>query len=235
MIHIIHGSDTVSSRNALLNLRSNYPKDSVLTIPKDSSFSNIAAVFNTNSMFGETILVVMERWKTDPFLSSEELLSMLRVKSDNVHVLVWVGQKLRSNHKLLSLVKTSGNGTVREFTEKRSKEVFALLDCLGGKRSTQAYQKLVSLLSSGESAVGILAMMAFSVRNMLMCLTNSPAFESLHPFVRKKTKSQANNFTQDKLLEVYKNILEIDAQLKSSSTIDDKVVLMQLVDKFLYE
>ena len=61
--------------------------------------------------------------------------------------------------------------------------------------------------------------------------TSSPAAANLHPFVRKKTTAQVNNFTLEELLAAHDAVLQADLALKEGE--EEGLVLAELVDKFM--
>lgn len=232
MIHLFHGSDTASSRQALVNLKKNYPSGAVTELLEEGwSAGHFQTLCRTQPMFTDQSLIVVEKWKDTAALSSLEFLNALPLKHDAVQVAIWTGKKLRANHKLISLIKNL-KGEVKVFEQKKSAEIFSFLDCLGNRTPKQAYLKLESLLNAGEDPIGITTMIAYHLRNLLMAATQSPAFLKLHPFVQKKTNQQASNFTEKELIGLYEKVLKADIGLKSGDKEGSKGVLIDLVGEF---
>lgn len=230
MITLIHGSDHISSRQTLVKLKAKYSPEAVVTLDNDLALSDLLAQAGSSSMFAEITLIVIEHWKTSPQLSAPEFLTHLEERPETTHLALWVGEKLRTNHKLLTKV-TSLGGHVQLFEERASQQVFKWLDLLGQRRP-QAYTMVERLLEEGEEAVGLVAMAAYHIRNLLAVLSHSSAAEALHPFVRKKTTAQAKNFTLEELLTAHDAVLETDLALKEGGA-DERLVLANLVDKFV--
>ncbi|MGC9399402.1 MAG: DNA polymerase III subunit delta [Anaerolineae bacterium] len=102
--------------------------------------------------------------------------------------------------------------------------IFALVDALGKREPRTAAHHLHRLLDVGEHPLGIFGMIARQYRLLIQVrwLSERAATEeeiakrlSLHPFVAKKTRSQATFFTHEQLKRAYEILTENDLLIKT--------------------
>lgn len=102
-------------------------------------------------------------------------------------------------------------------------KIFETIDALATKNAQQAFTLLHQHLESGESPFYVLTMVAFQFRNLLLIkdlLDKGTNFQDLarltglHPFVVKKSYSQASRFTLDELKRIYQKIFRVDGNIK---------------------
>ena len=117
--------------------------------------------------------------------------------------------------------------------------VFELTDALSERKAKRAIEIMTKTLDSGENEIYLVSMLARQIRNLLIVkdLSSHRLSEAeivnktkMHPYVVKKTLSQSRNFTTNQLLSLHGSLVELDLQLKSTST--DPRMLMQ---KFVAE
>jgi DNA polymerase III delta subunit len=112
--------------------------------------------------------------------------------------------------------------------------IFALMDAFAAKNSRRAAELLNSFLDYGENEIYILTMIEKQFRNIAMAKFEDNISEmglskkaGLHPFVAKKSLSQARNFEKSEIVEMYGRL--IDADLKLKSGFEPKQILLRLV------
>lgn len=138
--------------------------------------------------------------------------------------------QLAEEIKKLSLYKVGdANDSVIQTTDvdeliKSSFEssIFDLMDAISTKNVKRAQILMNSFLDSGENAIYILTMIARQFRNIAMAKFEPNISEGLlakkagiHPFVAKKSISQARNFESSEIIKIYDRISEADYKLKS--------------------
>lgn len=107
-----------------------------------------------------------------------------------------------------------------------SEDIFAFTDALSVKNQEKALTLLHEQLESGLSEMYILAMLVRQIRILLM-LRSALKDEKdlnviakklkLHPYVVKKTAPQARLFSEKRLAELYQQLVDIDARIKTTS------------------
>jgi DNA polymerase III subunit delta len=102
--------------------------------------------------------------------------------------------------------------------------IFSLTDALAKKDTKTAQRILKNITDSGEEIYGVLSMIAFQFRNLILIKLAEKEKISLqafltetrmNPFVHKKTSAQVRNFTLEKLKEIFHLIFETDLAIKT--------------------
>lgn len=105
--------------------------------------------------------------------------------------------------------------------------IFHFTDALSNKNSKQAIKLLDDQLSLGTNEFYLLTMLARQFKILLQVKegldkgyssANLQKELKLHPFVIKKSLSQARKFEIEELKNIYRNLLDIDIKLKTSGT-----------------
>lgn len=122
---------------------------------------------------------------------------------------------------------------------KLDENIFNFTDALGRKDSKQALRLLHHQLESGAHYLYLLTMIVYQFRNLLIVKDLADRKKGqyqiakeggLHPFVVQKTLRSAEKFTPAELKKIYRQLLELDSQLKSTS-VDPVVLLDEFVAK----
>ncbi len=119
---------------------------------------------------------------------------------------------------------------VRELIKaKFNDDIFALVDALGQKNQKLAVKLISRQLKSGDHELAILNMV---VRQFKIMLRVNSALENiegrpnaaqiaetlnLHPFVVQKIMAQAQNFTPEKLVAIYRELIELEGKFKNGA------------------
>lgn len=125
----------------------------------------------------------------------------------------------------LCTYKFKGNITKEDINllviEKINENIFNLVDAIGNKNKKLALKLIDDQLEINNSANYLLTMIIRQFRILLQIKDLSLKNENfsqlkLHPFVIQKASSQANKYSFDQLKNIYRQLLEIDIQLKTS-------------------
>lgn len=126
--------------------------------------------------------------------------------------------------------RAGGEVTVRDVETlvqtKLDDDVFKLTDAIGRRQKAIALRLLTEQLQSGTSPTQLLASITWQFRNLLLVklLLNEPGPAGsrsaqqlgLHPFVVKKTTSQASHYQLDDLKKIYSRLSSIEHKIKTS-------------------
>lgn len=102
--------------------------------------------------------------------------------------------------------------------------IFSFTDALAKKDIKTAQQILRNITDSGEEVYGVLSMIAFQFRNLILVkLAEAENISQqrfltetrMNPFVHKKTSQQTRNFSLEKLKSIYHLIFETDLAIKT--------------------
>jgi DNA polymerase-3 subunit delta len=91
--------------------------------------------------------------------------------------------------------------------------IFNIIDSLGQKNKKQALRLIHDYFKKGESESYLLNRFVYQFRNLIKVKSDGKL--DMHPFVIKKTLSQARNFSLDELKKIYYKLLEVDLNIKT--------------------
>ena len=103
-------------------------------------------------------------------------------------------------------------------------DIFKTIEAMALKNKKQAISLLHKHLERGDNSLYLLSMISFQFRNLLIIKEliqkglpyNLLAKEArLHPYVIRKTYSQAQKFTLQELKKIYQKIFQIDLKIKT--------------------
>jgi DNA polymerase III subunit delta len=118
--------------------------------------------------------------------------------------------------------------------------IFKTIEAMSGGNKKAALKLLHNQLEKGEDPIYILSMYVYQFRNLLKIgefywqgrrnQHEISKVAKLHPFVVQKTLGQLKNFTEQKLLRIYKKLQELDLKAKTG-----KIDINLALDKFVVE
>lgn len=215
MITILHGENEVKSRDQLATLIAK-AKENNFQIErleaKNLSLADLEQALVSSSLFGEKRLLIIEKLHSLPRSKKKnQLIDLLANNNSELEIILWEKRSLTP-----TMIKKIKAKKVEEF--KTSSSTFAWLDSLSGNKKT--LKKQLQLLSQADQDDGEQMCFAMLTRQIRLLITAKDGGELKgHPFVIKKVKSQANNFTIDQLLSIHKKMLDIDQKMKTSSNL----------------
>lgn len=216
MIFLIHGADVVLSRKRLEEIRYKYPDGVTSLVSKDVDYDQLPLLFSTISMFEGNRVVVVEG-KLD-----NKRLDAKMFDGTDVDLVVWVGEKLRANDGLISLVKEL-KGSLEFFDAKVDITIFPFLDAISARQRKSALSEYLKLQKTGSEPIYILTMLVWQFRNVIVP-------ENASGFVQKKALEAKKNFTFEELRRVYYQLLQMDIQMKTGEGIPEV-----LLDQFIFK
>lgn len=197
MITVLYGEDTVSSRNYLTTLRRSYSAYEQIEIDAAKAVSeDLIQALQPQSLFSASRLVVVENGfkKIDLITGS------------GAEVVLWEDGNLTS-----SLLSKLPKGTkVMQF--KPPVTVFKFLDSLR-PTSASSLSLLHKTLSAGADPSLIFNLTLKRVHTLLLYMAD-PAMLRMQEWQVVRLGNQATDFGFEKLLEFYKELVDIDWSLK---------------------
>jgi|GEM_PF-1557563 len=234
MIYLLHGENVGASRQALLGLKENYSADSVSVFDsKNFDEDEFVRACETPSLLSDRRLIIVEGklpvTNYPARLATRSVAGrQLPVTSATADIVFWLGEELKPSNKLFKLVKKAG-GQITHFKPAIPKHVFGFLDALGYRNKKKSFLELHRLLDQGEAPLYLLKMMVWAARNWLNVKFQTPVVKKMHPFVQRKTKSQAKNFEEEELVGIFRRLLEAEVTLKTTQ-LASVLVLDRVVD-----
>jgi len=107
-------------------------------------------------------------------------------------------------------------------------DIFQFVDAISARNKARSAKLLSDQLASGANQFYLLTMITRQFRNILMIKdlkdrgeVSAPEFAArklkMHPFVAKKTWSQADSFQKNEVIKIYERLLAIEKKFKSTS------------------
>jgi DNA polymerase III delta subunit len=226
MITILHGDDQVKSRNELKAIQESHKGvETTILDGKKLELTALREVIESGSMFAENKIIIIEN-----FFSSrgknEEMLNYLKNESSPHEIIFWEAKEVnRSILAKLPLAKVN--------LFKLPVIIFKLLDSLRPGNSKFMLSLLEQALKNSPPEI-VLFMLVRQIRLLLLAKEKSflgvKDCEKLAPWQRDRLTRQANLFSLDYLLNLYKKLEEIEYQ---KNTGQNSFVLKKTLELFI--
>lgn len=206
---IIHGENTIKSRQALLDLIEKYKSRGFETLTlsaKNLSTAQLEQALGGDSLFGSSKVVIVEELHSQQESAKRKQLITLLAAS-TAEVILWEKRLLTA-----TMLKKFPKATVD--TYKASSILFSWLDSLGKKGNPAGQIKQLQEICKQESAQFCLSMITRQIR--LLIASKDDGQLKAAPFVVVKLKSQAHQFTIDQLVALHNKLLQIEFAQKRS-------------------
>ena len=234
MITIIHGDDTLLSRNYLGELKQKN-KDSVTFDANKISITDLVQNIEGSGLFGNAKAIFIEEFLTKlkkTNKESKEILDFIIKKSKSSNFVLWESKEILKRD--LSLFK---DANVKFF--KLPKNIFLFLDNLKPDNSKNLLNLFHQALDAGIKEELILFMIQRQIRILLaLChpeLVSGSQIDEvsrLAPWQTGKLEKQAALFSELQLKQIYKKLYEIEIGQKTGTL---SLSLVQSIDFLLLE
>ena len=211
MVTLLHGEDTVASRQTLIEMRQTY-SDCVFDF-SGNDLTEFVRMADGQDFFSPKKLIVIEAAK-QALLKDLSYLSYLESKPDTTAVVFWVGEELSPQSELLKVSQRAG-WRVKLFNRFNRSYVFNFIDALFDRQRTEALSFLTKLLQSEENLFGIIDLIVYRARVILWSKLGVPSFSKLKPFVRSKVTKQAKLFSEGELVELIETCCQLEQEAKT--------------------
>lgn len=207
---ILHGENTVASRNTLASLIKKAKDQHAEIIRLDAkklSRADLESVLGENDLFGTKKLIIVEQLHSLPRSKKKnELLSLAASPTDHSLVL-WEKRALTK-----TMAKQFPTADIREF--KMSNSLFAWLDTIGTTTSPQKKLTLLHEAIAKDSEYLCFIMLVRHIRFLLLAKTGGTIKGP--PFMVSKYSKLAGAFSEPTLLELHTKLVELDEKAKTS-------------------
>lgn len=211
MIIILHGENTVKSRDRLVELlRENKAagKDVVTFAATKLTPADLEAALQKTSLFGTAQLVVIEELHSLPRSQRKNLLIETVVRA-NIDTILWEKRELTK-----PMLGKFPKAQVEFF--KLTNSLFSWLDAFSPKVSKTQQLKLLGQAKQTNGEHMCLVMLMRQVRLLIQIKDGGTPVGP--PFVIAKLKRQAGDWTLDKLLKIHDQLFMIDQAAKTSGS-----------------
>jgi|SRR5579859_952925 len=210
---ILHGENTVLSRNTLFQLiaDANAKHQRVVRLEaKQLDLPTLEIALGGESLFGEEKVIVVEELHSLPTSKrKDELIKFLG--SANAHSLIlWEKRDLTP-----TMLKKFPGAKQEQF--KVTNALFKWLDSLSG--NTKQNIQSLSLLHQALEKDGDFMCLSMLIRQTrLLISAKENHLEGMPPFMIGKTKKQAASFSLEQLLKIHHQLLQMDIEEKTSAS-----------------
>ncbi|MBI2616928.1 hypothetical protein HYW55_02260 [Candidatus Gottesmanbacteria bacterium] len=226
MIILIHGDDHVSSRNKLIEEKNARKSDDIKTFEG----SKVTAKDLTEETFSQSLFslpqtIIIENLTNLPkSKSKEECINILLSVGETRTIIFWE----KSEVSKATINKYFSHTKVYGYTYP--KLLFAFLDSIGKVRQNDLLQTFHRLLTQSDAEL-VYAMLIRQWRYLILARDlGLSGLHSLSPWQARKFMDQSHQFSLDDLQKSYRQLLAIDASVKSGQT---PFTTSQLLDIFL--
>lgn len=226
---IIHGENTTNSRQKLVEIideKKSKNQEIVRLEAKQLTEANLEEALGANDLFGTSKTIIIEELHSLPVSKKKKNLIDLISKPQTHDIVLWEKRSLTKT-MLGKLSSDSNKSSIIDFEFKVSKTLFTWLDSLGNKGNTQ---KKLQLLHSAIETDGEFFCFLMLIRQIRMLIEiKSGGVAKGAPFMTAKINQQAANFKLEQLLDIYKELLQIDIKQKTSASLIDTVTMLDLL------
>lgn len=221
MLALIYGTNQVAVRNFILKTAKDVKASTVKEYSLEDDSVGLVETTLQADIFGGTALNVIDISKIVKSQLEKLFESFKRYPAANI---ILVSSKdLEAASPVVKVVKAF-KGKVVSATVARPNEVFKYLDDLFSKREPACYKSLQRLLEVDNDPVYILVMLQYQLKNI--ALVKFGLGKKLLPFQQSSAQRQAQNFSEEKILELYELLYNYDVALKTGKILPEATVLL---------
>ena len=102
--------------------------------------------------------------------------------------------------------------------------IFNFVDAVFYKQREKAYQELSKLLKDDVSPFEIFSMLNYGLRTVASAKFESPSYQKMSDFVKRKAYSQSKLFSKEQIAELFEKLRKIDMESKLSEIDEDLLI-----------
>lgn len=208
-IYIFSGDDLVSSRQAYLDQINLFKKDNQteFCLAKDLSEILLENIFGSTDLFGKSRVLTTENFFTGSKSKEKDQLVKKINSFKNAIMVSWETKEVSKTES----AKLGKEVSISNF--KLPNLLFKFLDTLSPQNKKQNLFALQQLKQTVDEQF-IFLMIVRQVR--LLLLAHGGETDKIAPWQKSKLVNQARSFGQDKLIALYKQLLNLDIKQKTS-------------------
>ena len=212
MITLLHGDNIQASRNALVELKEKHKGKEIRELNgRDMDETKLIQALQSSSLFGGDTLVVVENLFTAlggrKSKRLDGVLAMLKESGQAMDVIIWEGREVGK-----AVISGLGS-TARPQLFAIPTIIFKFLDGLRPSDTT-GMLNLFSQAVALDAAELLHTMLVRRIRELIM-LADHITPPGMQPWQIGRLTSQVKSFTIEKLLALYKKLLDIEVGIKS--------------------
>lgn len=215
MVIFIHGEDQAASRNFLneqVLLAKTKNKEIIRLDGSKVELSEIKQNLEANSLFGQEKLVIIENLFSSPKSKrQEEIITYFKKLNTDVDLLFWEKKELGK----IATNKLPNGCQIKVF--KIPAIIFKFLDSIKPKNNNLMLSLFHQCLKTQPPEM-VFYMLARQLRILLLANDLGEDGLSGPSWMKSRFIHQAKNFKLEQLKKIYKQLLEIDINVKTGST-----------------
>ena len=212
---LLHGPAINNSRKRLVEIKQKFDASSVVVFEEGADLQTILGILLTPALFSDQQLVILENPPED--------FANFSLFPSPITLILWFDHEV-SKKPVMEWVREN-KGQILYFPESKEVSVFPFLDLLAVK-DKKAFLELEKLKKGGFDVHYFLTMVFYLLRSLVVTPPNAPEF------VRKKLAKQRAGFSRERIIDLYKDLLEIDFKIKSGLLEKDQAEFL-LVNRFI--
>jgi DNA polymerase III delta subunit len=215
---ILHGEDTTKSYQRLIELTENMKArqcEVLIHDEQDIDITSFRQEIGSSDLFGSTKCIVVKNFLSGTKSKNKERLIDV-IKSNNHQEIIFWDSKMVS----VTMLRSFPEAKVENFSI--SPVIFKFLDSLRPGNTKQIVLSWKKLLDEDTEPEFVFAMLVRQIK-LLIQAKSAPVKLKLAPYPARLISTQATYFTIDHLLELYRQLYDIDLKIKtgkSSAVID---------------
>jgi DNA polymerase III delta subunit len=217
MITLIHGDFTEASRNELNRLKGEHKGKEIRQINGGECTETILIQsLESTSLFGNETVVIIENLfgKLGRKVKLiQKLAEIIKRSQQNTQIILWENKEIGKT----VIGSLGANLKISEF--KISVLIFKFLDTLAPKNSAQLLD-IYDKLQKQDAPELIFTMIVKRIRQLLQ-LADGTIPDGLPSWQAGRLTTQARQFTLEKLMVMYKRLLDIEYSIKSGNSAYD--------------
>lgn len=223
MITVLHGDDTVASRNELNRRKCATGHADILTLSGLSlDEPTLVQALESRSLLADKKIVVIEQFLTRmgrKQKASDKMLDYIMRAPDGLDIILWEPREI-----FVSILKKLGKEAVINLY-MLPKIIFSFLDNLRPNNSPYLLKLLMQILETYPPEV-VFTMIVRRIRQLIMVKDGVPP-DNLQAWQVSRLTNQGKSFTLEKLLAMERQLLAIEYGIKTGNAAYDLARLME--------
>ena len=211
MLIILHGENIIDSRNKLVELINDAKNKNKSIERLDAKKINpgiLESKLIKQDLFGTEITIIIEELHSLPRSKQKNILVELIAKSE-VNVILWEKRKLTA-----TMLKKFPQAKTIEF--KLSNSLFNWLDSLSGNKKNRK-QQITTLHQALKDEDPYLCLIMLARQTRMLIQVKESGTMAGSPWMVQKIKKQSQLFSLQQLLNIHRQLLNIDLHQKTST------------------
>lgn len=211
MLIILHGENIIDSRNKLVELINDAKNKNKSIERLDAKKINpgiLESKLIKQDLFGTEITIIIEELHSLPRSKQKNILVELIAKSE-VNVILWEKRKLTA-----TMLKKFPQAKTIEF--KLSNSLFNWLDSLSGNKKNKK-QQITTLHQALKDEDPYLCLIMLARQTRMLIQVKESGTMAGSPWMVQKIKKQSQLFSLQQLLNIHRQLLNIDLHQKTST------------------